>query len=278
MDLKTDIKQLTVERWMRLTGAALLAEYLLTSVHHVDEGLGFAFGFFRLNSLLAPLTFAIPLLITLGLLYLFQKTRQRFVLLVFSITAILWWGVGIGLQDGFYNHTLSVLLFLAHVPPQIMSKIYPTFVSPPHAGSPTIPCDGVQFRFCTVTPNMLLYQGTGILSFVVACFLALAVYRLIRAQWGNQQPAEQRLPRAVVVGVCLGLVASFATLPLLGSFMSTGRLSFLIAALPVLGVSVLAVVVAMAWLKRKSTHQLQPPIADTAGRTASGEASEISAP
>lgn len=102
----------------------------------MDEGLGFAFGFFRLNSLLAPVTFAIPLLITLGLLYLFQKTRQRFVLIVFNITALLWWGVGIGLQDGFYNHTLSVLLYLVHMPPQIMSKIYPTY--PTYAALPRL--------------------------------------------------------------------------------------------------------------------------------------------
>jgi hypothetical protein len=193
---------------------------------------------------------------------------------VFSITTMLWWVVGIGLFDGFYNHTLSVLLFLAGVPLAIMRTIYPTYVLPRGVGILTIPCDGIQFRFCALTPNTVLYEGTGILSFLAACFLALAVYRLIRAQWSNQQASEMELPRPVVVGVSLGLVASFGLVPLLGSFMTTGRLSFLISALPLMGVSVLAVVVARAWLRRKNTRQPHPHAASTGGRTAGGSAPE----
>jgi hypothetical protein len=254
-----------------MAGGAICAEYVITCIHHVDEGLGFAFGFFRLNSLLTPLTFGIPLLIALGLLYLYQKTSHRFVLVAFGITTILWWVIGIGIEDGFYNHTLSVLLFFLRVPLQIMKKVYPTYptsILPPPTAIPTIPCDGVQFRFCALTPNTVLYEGTGILSFVVACILSLAVYRLIRAMWRSQQAEAPALPRTVAVGVSLGLVASFATLPLLGSFMSTGRLSFLIAALPIMGISVLALVVAMAWLRRKRSPQPQAQITSLKGGVA----------
>jgi hypothetical protein len=252
MDLKTETKYSTASHLIRMVGGVILVEYVITCIHHVDEGIGFAFGFFRLNSLLVPLTFGIPLLITLELLYLYQKTCKRFVLVVFSVTTMLWWVVGIGLFDGFYNHTLSVLLFLAGVPLAIMRKIYPTYVPPRGVGILTIPCDGAQFRFCALTPNTVLYEGTGILSFFAACFLALAVYRLIREQWGKKPVSELELPRSVV---SLGLVASFGLIPLLGSFMTTGRLSFLISALPLMGVSVLAAVVARAWLRRKNTHQ-----------------------
>jgi hypothetical protein len=178
-----------------MVGGAILAEYVITYVHHVDEGLGFVFGF-RLNSLLAPLTLGIPLLTTLGLLYLYQQTRHRFVLVVLSTTTVLWWVVGIGLFDGFYNHTLSVLLFLAGVPPQIMSMVYPSYVPPTTASILTIPCDGVQFRFCALTPNTVLYERTGILSFVAACLLILAVYWLIRAQTPlliREPPQEPRV-------------------------------------------------------------------------------------
>jgi hypothetical protein len=237
-------------RLIGIAGGTISVEYLITCLHHVDEGLGLAFGFFRLNSLLTPLTFGIPLLITLGLLYLYKKTSHRFILMVFGITTILWWVLGIGVEDGFYNHTLSVLLFLLRVPLQLMKKIYPTFIPPTPTAVPTIPCDGVQFRFCPLTLNTVLYEGTGILSFVAACLLTWAVYRLIRAMWKSQPAEASALPRTVAVGASLGFVASFATLPLLGSFMSTGRFSFLMAALPIMGISVVALIVAITWLRR----------------------------
>jgi hypothetical protein len=271
MSHKTEIIYPSSSRLIRMTRGAIYVEYVTTCIHHVDEGLGFAFGFFRLNSLLTPLTFGIPLLITLGLLYLYQKTSHRFVLVVFGITTILWWVIGIGIEDGFYNHTLSVLLFLVGVPLQIVRKIYPTYPISPisipltHPGILTIPCDGVQFRFCALTPNTVLYEGTGIFTFVVACFLTLAVYRLIRATWRNQHAKAPALPRMVAVGISLGLVASFAVLPLLGSFMSTGRLSFLISALPIMGISVLALVVAIVWLRRKNPDQPLAHIASLGG-------------
>ncbi len=274
MDLKTKTKPSTTSRLIRIVGGAILVEYLITCVHHVDEGIGFAFGFFRLNSLLVPLTFGIPLLITLELLYLYQKTSKRFVLVVFSITTMLWWVVGIGFFDGFYNHTLSVLLFLAGVPLVIMKKVYPTYAPPQGAGILTIPCDGTQFRFCALTANTVLYEGTGILSFIAACILAFAVYRLIRAQWGKKPVSELELPRPMVVGVSLGLVASFGLVPLLGSFMTTGRLSFLLFALPLMGVSVLAVVVARAWLRRVNPRHPHPHAASTGERTIAGSAPE----
>ncbi len=270
---KTETTHPRISRLIRIAGGAILIEYGITCVHHVYEGLGFVFGF-RLNSLLAPLTFGIPLLITLGLLYLYKKTSSSFVLVVFSITTILWWVVGLGLLDGFYNHTLSVLLYLAGVPLQIMRKIYPTYIPPIPTSTLTIPCDGVQFSFCPLTPGTVLYKGTGMLSFVAACFLTLTVYRLIRAEQSNQQAKAPALPRTVVVGVSLGLIASFAVVPLLGSFMTPGRLSYLISALPVMGVSVLAVVVAIVWLRRKRTRQSHSRSTDAAGRTTMGEVPE----
>jgi hypothetical protein len=271
MDRKTEAKPPTTAHLIGMVRGAILIEYLMTCIHHVYEGLGFVFGF-RLNSLLAPLTFGIPLLITLELLYLYQKTSKRFMLVVFSLTTMLWWVAAIGFFDGFYNHTLSVLLYLAGVPLAIMRKIYPTYVPPAGAGILAIPCDGAQFRFCALTPNTVLYEGTGILSFIAACFLTFVMYRLIREQWSKQQASEVELPRPVVVGVSLGLVLSFGLIPLLGSFMTTGRLSFLIYALPLMGGSVLAVVVARVWLRRVNARQ--PHTAPTEGRTAVGSAPE----
>jgi hypothetical protein len=273
MSSKSEAKQLEMVSAIQMVGGAILMEYGLTCIHHVYEGLGFVFGF-RIQSLLAPLTFGIPLLISFGLLYLYKQTRSSFVLGVLSIATILWWVGGIGLQDGFYNHTLSVLLFVADVPLRLMKTIYPTYVPPVPTSTLTMPCDGVQFRFCPVTPGTILYEGTGILSFVAACFLTFALYRLIRTKQRNQPAVAQALPRTIVAGVSLGLAASFAVVPLLGSFMTTGRLSFLFFALPIMGISLLAVVVAIAWLRRTRASHLHASQASTGGGTAPTSLSE----
>src|SRR6266700_2090670 len=111
--------KMNADKSIKRLGAIILTEYIITIVHHVIEGLGFVFDF-RIKSLITPFTFGIPLLITLGLLFLYRETRHRFVLVVFSVATMLWWVIGIGLTDGFYNHTLNVLLVFLHTPPEIM--------------------------------------------------------------------------------------------------------------------------------------------------------------
>jgi hypothetical protein len=257
MEGKVEIFHPKAVPWIKGTGGAILAESVITSVHHVDEGLGLVSGSIELGSLLAPLAFGMVLLITLGLLSLYRQTRTRLVLAMFALVSVLWWGAAIGLFDGFYNHTLSVLLVLAHIPPGGMRLIYPTYQPPSMASIVTFPCDGTPFRFCTVTTATVLYEGTGVLQLVVGGFLTLAMYRLIR---GTAQPASgKRLPRTVVGGVILAGGTSVGAIPLLGAFMGTDQLSFLIAGLPVLLVGVLAVVGAIWWRSRRSTATYGAP-------------------
>jgi len=225
--------------WIKLTGRAILAEYVITSIHHVDEGLGFVFG--------------MVLLITLGLLDLSRQTRARGVLAVFTLVSVLWWIIAIGLFDGLYNHTLSVLLVLAHIAPGGMRLIYPTYQLPRMASIVNFPCDGTPFRFCTVTAAAILYEGTGILQLVIGGFLALTVYGLLRES--IQSTSGKRLPYTVVGAVILAGGTSVGVIPLLGAFMSTDQLFFLIAALPALLVGVLALVGAIRWRSRRSMHQ-----------------------
>jgi hypothetical protein len=244
-------------RWIKLTGRVILAEYVITSIHHVDEGLGFVFGSLELGSLLAPLTFGMVLLITLGLLELYQQTRARGVLAVFTLVSVLWWIVAIGLFDGLYNHTLSVLLVLARIAPGGMRLIYPTYQLPSMASIVTFPCDGTPFRFCTVTAATILYEGTGILQLVIGGLLTLPVYGLLRES--IQSTSGKRLPYTVVGAVILAGGTSVGVIPLLGAFMSTDQLFFLIAGLPVLLVGVLAVVAVIGWRSRKSTATYGAP-------------------
>src|SRR5260370_13103761 len=122
---------LVIGRLTWIVGASVAIEYGVPSIPHVVEGLGLVFGF-RLRSLIVPVTFSIPLLITLALLYLYQKTRSRIVLGFTGATAIVWWVVGIGLIDGFYNHTLTVVLYLSSVPAGLDGTTFPTHTGTAH--------------------------------------------------------------------------------------------------------------------------------------------------
>ncbi len=216
---------------IKAVGWGIMAEYLITTIHHVIEGLGLIFEF-RIKSLITPVTFGIPLLITLGLLYLYRKTRNSFILAVFSITTALWWIFGIGLMDGFYNHTLNVLLYLLNVSAAVMTKIYPTYMPPSSLGA-------------------IAYEAAGIISFFVACMLVSYIYRLIREKQNRPSTAQQTLSRPVILGVSFGLVASFGAVPLLTAYMTSGRLPSLILALLLMGASMLPLAVTIVWLKKK---------------------------
>ena len=238
---------LVIRRLTWIVGASVALEYGVTSIHHVVEGLGLVFGF-RLRSLIVPVTFSIPLLITLALLYLYQKTRSRIVLGFTGATAIVWWVVGIGLIDGFYNHTLTVVLYLSSVPAGIVGTIYPTYRPTPTTA--TIPCDGVQYSYCSLTVATLVYEIAGIASFVIACFLTLNLYRLIRAGWGRRSLAATFLPRGVATVVSVGMVAALGTTPTLGTYMSTGRPMALATALSVMCVGIASTIYALARVRR----------------------------
>jgi hypothetical protein len=227
----------------------LLAIYLITSVHHVDIGLGLVSGSRELGSLLAPLTLGMLLVITLGLLSLYQRTKRRLLLVLFGLMTLLAWVAAIGLFDGFYNHTLTALLALARVPSHTMRAIYPTYW-PSTLPMESFACDGSPFRFCRVTPATLLYETTGILQLVGAAVLTLFLARLIRAAWRDTSAENEPIPRLEIGGGSLGFAVAIAAAPFLGAFMSTDTLSFFFTAFPLLSGGALAVLVALVGLGR----------------------------
>ena len=230
--------EVLITRVSRITAAL----YAITAVHHVIEGLGWVFGF-RLNSLLTPITFGIPLLMTMGVLQLYRTTRHQFVLAVVTIMITLFWVIGIGLTDGLYNHTLNVLLSIVHAPDSAFNAIYPSYTQPPSGLN--IPCDGVQYSYCTVTPSTLLYELAGIASFLVACWLAFDTYRLVRARRRDYRASSGRLPRRVTIGVALALLSAFGLGPTLGMYMATRNLASLFGALALMAIGVGALGVAL---------------------------------
>lgn len=251
MNLQASTRYPTIDYLFKMVRWSMIAVYIATCIHHVDEGLGFVFGF-RLYSLLAPVTFGFPLLITLGLLDLFQKTGRRFVLVVFSFITILWWVIGIGIGDGLYNHSLNLVLYFARIPVEVTRQIYPQYAPPVQASSVMIPCDGAVF--CVLTPNLVLYLAAAMLSLVASGFLSVAVVRLIRHGRHVGQAPGRKLPGWVVGGVSLSLIAFFVAFPLLVSFMGTGSFSFFLPGVSFLVLSLLGVGIALGCLKKKSAN------------------------
>jgi hypothetical protein len=221
----------------------VVALYFVTIVHHVDEGLGFVFGF-RLQSLITPITFGIPLLMTLWFLRLYRTTRQWLFLAGTAASTLVWWFAGIGLTDGLYNHTLPPLLAVVGAPTGVLKAIYPTYVAP--SGAFVMACDGVQFRYCTVTVASVLYEVAGIAEFVIACLLAVGVYRLVRDRRLVPQDPLQALPRRVAIGASLGMLGSLAVAPMLGMYMASGKPVLLVVTLALLAAGVAALGMAAA--------------------------------
>ncbi len=265
MNIPASTRYSTIDHLLKMVRWSMIAVYLATCIHHVDEGLGLVFGF-RLYSLLSPVTFGLPLLITLGLLDLWQKTGRRLVLVVFSIIALLWWVGGIGIGDGLYNHSLNLVLYFARVPVGVIRQIYPQYVPPVHTSTVMIPCDGA--TFCVLTPNLVLYLAAAILSLVASGFLTVAVVRLIRHGWHVGQTAGRKLPDVVAVGVSLSLVAFLVAFPLLAFFMSTGSFSFFLPGVSFLVLSLLGVGIAFGWLRKESTNSslMETPIAASSSK------------
>jgi hypothetical protein len=211
---------LSTETLLTRIRLAVIVLYFITVVHHVIEGLGWVFGF-RLNSLLTPVTFGIPLVLTLGVLHVYRTTRHAFALAVLTIMTLLFWVIGIGLTDGLYNHTLNVLLFIVQTPASVIDAIYPTYVQSASGSGLSVPCDGVQFSYCAITPASTLYELAGIASFVVACWLGFDLCRLVLEHGRGAHASVGPLPQRVVLGLALALVSAFGLGPTLGLYMAS---------------------------------------------------------
>lgn len=146
--------------WM--TGIALVAEYAITAVHYAYGGVIYHS---RERLIGAPIA-GIPLLIALGLLYLYKRTRSGVALTLFSSITILFWVIIIGLFEGGYNHTVKNILFLAKGPSTTIHMLY----------RPTL---SVEYIY---PPNDVFFEITGVLTLVAASFPALFTYRLLRGR------------------------------------------------------------------------------------------------
>ena len=75
---------------------AILAEYAITSAHHVYGGVVYD----SPHKLMTPLIFALPLALTLALLHRYSRTRSSDVLTLFSTAGVAVWVLVLGTFEG----------------------------------------------------------------------------------------------------------------------------------------------------------------------------------
>jgi hypothetical protein len=143
---------------------AVSAAYALTFIHHVYGGLVDGDS----NRLLVPVIMAVPLLLSLWLLFQYRRTNSGLALTAFSIVALLAWVLLLGLLHGGYAHLYKDILYLTGGSPQYYYPLNPNEHYP---------------------PDNIFFELTGDLDLVTAYFVALYTFRLIR----DRQRGDERL-------------------------------------------------------------------------------------
>lgn len=218
----------TTEQLIKWVGLAIFAQFALTSVHHVYGGLIYE-GSSRLSM---PILFGIEMLITLGLLFWYRRTRSGVALALFSLVTALAYIVQ-GLLHSLYSHTYKDILFLAGVPAATVQEVF----RPPMAGEFVYP------------PTDLFFEITGVVELITIYLIALFTYGLIRdRQRGYPSLAFPVIP---IVVATLGFAALIVGGSLLMAYLVTDRVSVLILSLLMSGLGALVITVTIAVYRRR---------------------------
>ncbi len=161
----TTTTKTTTEQSIKWVVFALITQVILSSIHHIYEGVKYASALRSSQPVIA----GIELFIVLGLLYWYRQTRSGIALTLFSVVIVL---VGLvqGLFHSLYGHVYKDVLFLAGVT-----------------------ADQVRNYFLPVVPNEFIYppndifvEATGVLELVTTYLFAFFTYRLIQNRQSHQ--------------------------------------------------------------------------------------------
>jgi hypothetical protein len=145
---------------------ALVSLYLITLVHHIYGGIADGIQ----ARLMVPLIMAAPLLVTLGLLYLYRQSGSRTVLLLFTIIVILAFVILLGIVHSGYSHAYKDILYLLGGPSEWYYRLNPDEHYP---------------------PDDLFFEITGVLEIVPSYFIAFFTWQLIRTRHNDQHNPTQ---------------------------------------------------------------------------------------
>jgi hypothetical protein len=156
------LDELATRSYARLSLLAITATAVVTAVHHVyREGW----------MLLAPALLIV--VVPYVLIRWFRSTGSKVPLGAYGVFNA-WLIVSFGLVDGLLDHVVNAFVEL-------------------YAATSGQPVDRLEraFRVLPPTPLVgdLLYEGTGVLTFVASLFAAYYGYRFLRAAWGHGRAA-----------------------------------------------------------------------------------------
>ena len=147
-----------LNKYASLSLISIIATAVLTSIHHFYE-VGF------LAVVLVLLFIGSPIL----LMQQFRNTERKVFLWLYGLLNT-WLVIGLGLVDGLFNHTFKLLSFQVHT---LLAL---------HGGSTKT----VEKAF----EGNLIYEGTGILTFIASMFAAYYGYKFIQSIRQSETTSE----------------------------------------------------------------------------------------
>ncbi len=147
-----------LNKYASLSLISIIATAVLTSIHHFYE-----VGFLAVVLVLLFIVFPI------FLMQQFRNTRKKVFLWLYGLLNT-WLVIGLGLVDGLFNHTIKFLNLQVHA---LLAL---------HGGS----TKAVEKAF----EGNLIYEGTGVLTFVTGIFAAYYGYKFIQSIRQSETTSE----------------------------------------------------------------------------------------
>jgi len=152
--------------------ASLIALWAITAIHHAYEAARYPALHYPSALVEGVGAFTVLLLVTLALLYRYERTGGALAYYLFSAGVLVVWVGLVGVYLSAYYYVLRDLLFLTHAAPlATLRDLWPVEQTP---------------------PNDLFHEGTGSLILFFAIWVAVAWLRLERErrQWKQDQPCR----------------------------------------------------------------------------------------
>lgn len=126
--------------------------FIMTFLHHVYGGIKYYTP--KVNRLKIAGLLVVMFVITVALYIIGHSVH--WVSWAYKIFTLVWWVGGLGVFEGGYNHLVKVILWAARVKPSKLEKLFPPEEY--------------------VLPNDILFEGTGILTFIMGILVTLKLF------------------------------------------------------------------------------------------------------
>ncbi len=151
---------------LRAAFAGAMATFGLTALHHSYGAIVYSTPWRHHATVVAAIAGAVLWLARRAYERYAGSTRGSIGLAIFVAVTSLYAVVAIGAFEGFYNHVIKVVTYFAGMPLELHRELFP----PP----------------VYELPNDAIFEISGVLQVVPAAYTALALVRLLRADWSKR--------------------------------------------------------------------------------------------